>query len=84
MCDACEAALDNAKRQMYRMRVCLVMERAGKPTANLSIRALQYIADSFRVGMLPIDCAKYLQSFEEVWKTNAGASDACNRSVQPA
>lgn len=43
------------------------MERAGKPTANLSTRALQYIADSFRVNMLPVDCAKYLSTFVEVW-----------------
>ena len=67
MCTDCEAIISEYKRQAYRMRVCLIMERAGKPTANLSIRALKYIADSFKVGMLPIDCAKYLGAFEEVW-----------------
>lgn len=65
-CGESSAVIGEMKRQMYRMRVCLIMERAGKPTANLSTRALQYIADSFRVNMLPIDCAKYLSVFVDI------------------
>lgn len=77
MCTDCEAIISEHKRQMYRLRVCLIMERAGKPTANLSIRALKYIADSYRLRMDVSSCAKYLGAFEEVWKNE-------NHSVQPA
>ena len=68
MCDNCDAVIGEHKRQMYRLRVCLLLERATVPTANLSIRALQYIADSYIAKMAVQDCAMFLQSFIPLWE----------------
>lgn len=69
MCDNCNAVVGEYKRQAYRLRVCLHLERATVPTANLSIRTLQYIADSFIAKMSTEDCAMFLKSFIPLWET---------------
>lgn len=57
MCDNCSAVVGELNRQTYRLRVMLALERNGWDTSNLTIRALQMIAEKFKDKVTAFDTA---------------------------
>ena len=60
MCDNCSAVVGEYKRQTYRLRVMLCIERGGYKTNGMNIAALQKVVEEFNLKVLAGDCAEKL------------------------
>lgn len=62
-----DAAYQSILMQNHRLRVQLMLERKGISTLNMGLKALQYINDGFKVGMLPDQLAEGLETLMPMW-----------------